>query len=162
MANADDMEDEVSVAPPKKKGGRGMMVAGLAALVLLGAGGYLYTRGHGAQAAVTPPKAPELFLPLDPAFVVNFQDQDATRYLQVGVTAMTHDASAIQAMKDSDPVIRNALVMLFSSQTYAGLSNINGKKKLQAEALEAVRKIVADKTGKPDVDAIYFTSFVMQ
>jgi hypothetical protein len=25
-----------------------------------------------------------------------------------------------------------------------------------------VRKIVADKTGKPDVDALYFTSFVMQ
>lgn len=162
MANADDMEDEVSVAPPKKKGGRAMMFAGIAALVLLGAGGYLYTRGHGAQAAVAPPKAPELFLPLDPAFVVNFQDQDATRYLQVGVTVMTHDASAIQAMKDSDPVIRNALVMLFSNQTYAGLSDINGKKKLQAEALDAVRKIVADKTGKPDVDAIYFTSFVMQ
>jgi flagellar FliL protein len=162
MANADDMEDEVSVAPPKKKGGRAMMFVAIAALVLVGAGGYLYTRGHGAQAAVTPPKAPELFLPLDPAFVVNFQDQDATRYLQVGVTVMTHDASAIQAMKDSDPVIRNALVMLFSNQTYAGLSDINGKKKLQAEALDAVRKIVADKTGKPDVDAIYFTSFVMQ
>ena len=66
------------------------------------------------------------------------------------------------AMKDSDPVIRNALVMLFSSQTYAGLSNTDGKKKLQAQALDAVRKIVADKTGKPDVDALYFTSFVMQ
>ncbi|HKT30479.1 flagellar basal body-associated FliL family protein, partial [Dyella sp.] len=89
MANADDMEDEISVAPPQKKGGRAMMFVAIAALVLVGAGGYLYTRGHGAQAAVTPPKAPELFLPLDPAFVVNFQDQDATRYLQVGVTVMT-------------------------------------------------------------------------
>lgn len=162
MAIAETKEDQAAAAAPKKNGGKAMMFAGIAALVLLCAGGYLYTRGHGAQAAVTPPKPAELFLPLDPAFVVNFQDQDATRYLQVGVTVMTHDPAAVQAMKDSDPVIRNALVMLFSNQTYAGLSDVSGKKKLQAQALDAIRKIVADKIGKPDVDALYFTSFVMQ
>lgn len=163
MANAESIEGEVPVVAAKKKGGKAMMFGAVAVLALLGIGGYLYTRGQGAQAATAQaPKAPELFLPLDPAFVVNFQDQDSTRYLQVGVTVMTHDPVAVQAMKDSDPVIRNALVMLFSSQTYSGLSDIAGKKKLQSEALDAVRKIVADKTGKPDVDALYFTSFVMQ
>ncbi|GAB2563818.1 flagellar basal body-associated FliL family protein [Dyella jejuensis] len=165
MAYAEDVEDEVPVVTPKK-GGKGKWVAiGVVALVLLGAGGYALTRPHAGKAgaeAAEAPKAPEIFLPLDPAFVVNFQDQDATRYLQVGVTVMTHDQTAVQAMKDSDPVIRNALVMLFSSQTYAGLSDTAGKQKLQAEALDAVRKIVADRTGKPDVDALYFTSFVMQ
>lgn len=163
MANA-EIEEEGPVVVAKKKGGRGMMFVGIAVLALLSAGGYLYTRAKGVQpaAAAQAPKTPELFLPLDPAFVVNFQDQDSTRYLQVGVTVMTHNPTAVQAMKESDPVIRNALVMLFSSQTYAGLSDIAGKKKLQTEALEAVRKIVADKTGKPDVEALYFTSFVMQ
>jgi flagellar FliL protein len=164
MANAESLEGEVPVIAARKKGGSKMMFAAIAVLALLGGGAYVYSRGHATRsaAAVQAPKSPELFLPLDPAFVVNFQDQDSTRYLQVGVTVMTHDPSAVQAMKESDPVIRNALVMLFSSQTYAGLSDIAGKKKLQAEALEAVRKIVADKTGKPDVDALYFTSFVMQ
>ena len=165
MANAETVDGNEVAAGTKKKGGI-KMYAGIAVLALLGVGGYLYSRAQHAQptaaAAAVAPKAPELFLPLDPAFVVNFQDQDATRYLQVGVTVMTHDPAAVQAMKESDPVIRNALVMLFSSQTYAGLSDIAGKKKLQAEALEAVRKIVVDKTGKPDVDALYFTSFVMQ
>ncbi|GLQ93750.1 flagellar basal body-associated FliL family protein [Dyella acidisoli] len=163
MANAESLDGN-ETATAKKKGGTKLYI-GIAVVALLGAGGYLYSRGQGAQAnaaTATAPKAPELFLPLDPAFVVNFQDQDSTRYLQVGVTVMTHDPAAVQAMKESDPVIRNALVMLFSSQTYAGLSDIAGKKKLQAEALDAVRKIVADKTGKPDVDALYFTSFVMQ
>jgi flagellar protein FliL len=165
MANAESGQEAVPV--PAKKGGNGlMMVLGVVVLLLLGAVGYLVMQPHGAKAgadaAAQAPKTPELYLPLDPAFVVNFQDQDSTRYLQVGVTLMTHDANAVQAMKDSDPVIRNALVMLFSSQTYAGLSDTAGKKKLQAQALDAVRKIVADKTGKPDVDALYFTSFVMQ
>lgn len=160
MANAESIEGQAPAIAGKKNGGA-MMFGGIAVLALLAAGGYLYSRAQEAPAAATQP-APELFLPLDPAFVVNFQDQDATRYLQVGVTVMTHDPAAVQAMKDSDPVIRNALVMLFSSQTYAGLSDLAGKKKLQAQALDAVRKVVADRTGKPDVDALYFTSFVMQ
>lgn len=164
MANAESIQEEVPKVA-KKGGSRMLMAMGVAVLVLLGGGGYLFAQSHGGKAdAATAgaPKAPELFLPLDPAFVVNFEDQDSTRYLQIGVTVMTHDPVAVQAMKDSDPVIRNALVMLFSSQTYAGLSDTAGKVKLQTEALNAVRKIVADKTGKPDVDALYFTSFVMQ
>ena len=164
MANAESVQEGVPGAA--KKGGNGkLMAVGVAVLILLGGGGYMLTRSQGAKAgtdAAAAPKAPELFLPLDPAFVVNFEDQDSTRYLQIGVTVMTHDPAAVQAMKDSDPVIRNALVMLFSSQSYAGLSDTAGKVKLQAQALDAVRKIVADKTGKPDVDALYFTSFVMQ
>jgi flagellar FliL protein len=165
MASAESGQEAVPVAA-KQSGKRWLIVVGGVVLVLLGGTGYLLTRSHaakaGTEAAAQAAKAPELYLPLDPAFVVNFQDQDSTRYLQVGVTVMTHDPSAVQAMKDSDPVIRNALVMLFSSQTYAGLSDTAGKQKLQAEALDAVRKIVSDKTGKPDVDALYFTSFVMQ
>lgn len=167
MASAESGQEAVP-AVAKKGGSRMMLIVGVVAVALLSGCGYLFMQSRAAKASGTAaaaqaaPKTPELYLPLDPAFVVNFQDQDSTRYLQVGVTLMTHDPNAVQAMKDSDPVIRNALVMLFSSQTYAGLSDIAGKKKLQTEALDAVRKIVADKTGKPDVDALYFTSFVMQ
>jgi len=167
MANADIAEDVAPAAPPtQKKGGKKWMMIGAVALLVLGGGGFVLVHSHGAKAstaAAEAPKAAELFLPLDPAFVVNFADQDSTRYLQVGVTVMTRDPDAIQVMKDSDPVIRNALVMLFSAQTYAGLSDTAGKEKLQAQALDAVRKIVAAKTGKSaDVEALYFTSFVMQ
>ncbi|MGN6383255.1 MAG: flagellar basal body-associated FliL family protein, partial [Dyella sp.] len=130
------------------------------------------SKGHDKPAATATDKEageakpaktqPEYFLPLDPAFVVNFRDDDAMRYLQVGVTLMSHDQSALDTVKGVDPVVRNALVMLFSRQSYAILSDPAGKQKLQAEALEAVRKIVASRTGKPGIDALYFTSFVMQ
>jgi len=53
-------------------------------------------------------------------------------------------------------------VMLFSSQTFDQLSTTAGKQKLQSEALAAIRKIVDDKLGGSGVDALYFTSFVMQ
>ncbi|MGN2247591.1 flagellar basal body-associated protein FliL [Frateuria sp. GZRR35] len=165
--------EQEAVAPAKKK--RSPLVIGLvvALLAVSGACAYLFAaRGHDKPAAaatdkeggvVAPTKTqPEFFLPLDPAFVVNFRDDDAMRYLQVGVTLMSHDQAALDTVKGVDPVVRNALVMLFSRQSYSILSDPAGKQKLQTEALEAVRKIVQARTGKPGIDALYFTSFVMQ
>lgn len=160
------------VASTKKK--RSPLVIGLvvALLAVSGACAYLFmSRGHERPAATATSDAgeavpaktqPEFFLPLDPAFVVNFRDDDAMRYLQVGVTLMSHDQATLDTVKGIDPVVRNALVMLFSRQSYSILSDPAGKQKLQAEALEAVRKIVQARTGKPGIDALYFTSFVMQ
>jgi flagellar protein FliL len=171
MANAESAQVETPVVVAKKNGGKRMMlIVGVVLLVVLGIGGFMLVGQRSVQAKSatgTPATAlavntAAVYLPLDPAFVVNFQDNDATRYLQVGVTVMSHDPAAIQAMKDNDPVIRNALVILFSSQTIAEIGNTAGKQKLQAEALTAVRTIVADKIGKHGVDALYFTSFVMQ
>lgn len=169
MSNA----EQSPVEQPAKKGGAGrgtILVLVFALLVVSAVCGYaLFTlRSHAAGGASpaaeakAEKKGPEVFLAMDPAFVVNFQKAEGLSYLQVGVTLMSHDPAAIQAAKDADPVIRNALVMLFSSQDYAELADTQGKQKLQAKALAAVQKIVQERTGRPGVEALYFTSFVMQ
>jgi flagellar FliL protein len=53
-------------------------------------------------------------------------------------------------------------VSLFSSPEYSIISNTAGRDKLQAQALAAVRKVVQVRLGRPGIDALYFTSFVMQ
>jgi flagellar FliL protein len=162
------IEEQAAVIETAEKGKRRtpLIVGVLVALVLAaGAGAYVLGAGsaHGAQAAGKPAKkGPELYLPLEPAFVVNFRDDQSLRYLQVGVSLMSHEQAALDVAKDADPVIRDALVKLFSRQDYAILSDPAGKQKLQADALAAVRKIVGDRLGRPGIDALYFTSFVMQ
>jgi flagellar FliL protein len=167
-------ESTPNVAPVKKGVSRRWVVILLVVLLLVsGGGGYALfalskqsVRGSAAaqvdDKAVVKAKSPELYLALEPAFVVNFHNEESLSYLQVGVTLMSHDAAAIQAAKDADPVIRNALVLLFSSQDGTEISSTDGKQKLQAKALAAVQKIISDKLGKPGIDALYFTSFVMQ
>jgi flagellar FliL protein len=151
-----------NVAPVVKKKGKAGLLAILAiAVIAIGAGGFFLLHKKGAEEA-KPVHREALYQALEPGFVVNFQDDRALRYLQVGITVMSHDPEAIQAVKDTDPVIRNALVMLFSGQDATTLTDAKGKQRLQAEALAAVQKIVAEKTGKPGIDAVYFTSFVMQ
>jgi flagellar FliL protein len=168
-------EEQEAVAPVVEKKRRSPLVIGLAVALLAVSCvcAYALTAMRGHDKAATPATSkeaqakptttqPEYFLPLDPAFVVNFRDDDSMRYLQVGVTLMSHDQASLDTVKSVDPIVRNALVMLFSRQDYSILSDPTGKQKLQAEALDAVRKIVAARTGKPGVDALYFTSFVMQ
>jgi flagellar FliL protein len=163
---------EAASAGNKSRKKLGIAVALVVVLGCAGAGGWMMMHGNdapatkatgkGGKAAKVADTLPELYLAMEPAFVVNFRDDDAMRYLQVGVSLMSHDQAALNTAKEADPVIRNALLMLFSRQDYAILSDPVGKQKLQAQALEAVRKIVGERLGRPGIDALYFTSFVMQ
>ncbi|WP_036111218.1 MULTISPECIES: flagellar basal body-associated FliL family protein [Luteibacter] len=155
-------------APAKKKGKGKLLIIG--AVIVLAAGGaggwFLMKGGHGktsaADAAAAAKAKPAVYLQLDPAFVVNFQDEAALRFLQVGVNVMSHDPEAIAAAKEADPEIRNALLMLFSAQDVKSLSDVKGKQKLQAAALAEIQRVLKEKIGRPGVDAVYFTSFIMQ
>ena len=103
-----------------------------------------------------------LYLPLDPPFVVNFQDQGQLHYLQVTMEVMARDQETIDAVKLHLPVIRNNLTLMLSSQTVESLATREGKEKIRAETLAEIQKILKEQTGKPGVEAVYFTSFVMQ
>jgi len=105
---------------------------------------------------------PAIYLPIDPAFVVNFASQGKARFLQVTVEVMTRDPLMPDQIKLHMPVIRNNLMLLFSSQSYDGVSTLEGKETLREEALEVVQQILEEETGDPGVEAVYFTSFVMQ
>ena len=164
-----------TAAQPKARG-RGkllLIIVICTAVVLLGAGvgaaWWLTTAKHPAAAAASEPKAapppagPPLFLALDPPFVVNFDAEQAVRFLQVAVQLETRDPATIELLKTNDPIVRNDLLLLFANQRYAQLSTREGKEALRSEALEAVRRVLATAGGRPErLEAVYFTSFVMQ
>lgn len=164
----DEEQAEVVAETPVQQRSRKPLVIGvLVLLVALGGGGYLWQSRRAAHASTAKATAPqehkaELYLPLEPAFVVNFRDDDSLRYLQVGVTLMSHDQDAINVAKAADPVLRDGLVSLFSNQKFTIISDAAGREKLQEQALATVRKIVQARLGRPGIDALYFTSFVMQ
>lgn len=164
-----DEQPEVENGTPAKR--RSPLVIGIVLIVLvcLGGGGYFWQSRHAVPAKAEKAQAPdagkpEIYLALEPAFVVTFRegDGDALRYLQVGVTLMSHDQKAINVAKEADPVVRDGLVSLFSSQKFDVVTETAGREKLQADALASVRKIVQKRLGQPGIDALYFTSFVIQ
>lgn len=139
----------------------GMLLLTLASLAGGGAWYYLRaapTEADAAEAAVKP----ALYRALEPAFVVNLADEDATRYMQAEVIVMTRDPKALEALERHDPLIRNRLLLLFGQQRLADLQSRADKERLQDEALGEVRAILTVETGDAGVEALYFTSLVTQ
>ena len=108
-------------------------------------------------------KLPAQFVGLDPPFVVNFEPGSTARFLQITAQVMTRDPHMKEFLEANNPIIRNDLLLLFGNKQVEEVATQEGKETLRAAALEAVRKIVEAEEGDPEeVEAVYFTSFVMQ
>jgi len=109
------------------------------------------------------PKAPAIYVTLEPPFVVNFPSGKPAKFLQISLEIMTRDVATAQLLKDNNPLLRNDLLMLFGMQEYETIATTEGREALRQLTLEAVRGVVKKEGGTPtEVEAAYFTSFVMQ
>lgn len=158
-----DAQAESPAAPPAKPK-KLLWVVLFLVLAAGGAGGawFIEGRAHGTAPEVPEPQ-PALYYKLDPPFVVNFEAEQLVRFLQVTVEIMSRDPQAIEFLKQHDPVVRNDLLMLLSNQQYTVIATPSGKESLRERALATVRAAAGREGGRPDaIEAIYFTSFVMQ
>lgn len=191
-ADAKEQDDEDNEAPaPAAKGGLKkilILVGSVFLLVGLSVGGTMFFTGalsaqdegeEEATAEAKPDKKKKktaksgkkakdeknktvFYLPLDPPFVVNFLDQGNLRYLQVSMEVMTHEQPMVEEIKKHMPAIRNNLLLLLSGQTFDSVGNRDGRENVRAGALSEIQKIMQAQTGKPAIEAVYFTSYVMQ
>ena len=106
--------------------------------------------------------APAMYFPIKPAFIVNFPSRGRQRYLQVDVTVLTRDMEVFNAMQTHSPLIKNRLVMLFGGEVYDELQTDEGKELLRQKARDALQEIMQQEIGKPGVEEVLFTNFVMQ
>jgi len=97
-----------------------------------------------------------------PAFVVNFEDKGKLRFLQIDLSVATKLPSVIDALTTHEPVIRNNLVLLYSSKTAVELNSLEGKESLRKQTRESIQKIMMENIGKPGIDEVFFTGFVVQ
>ncbi|MGD9598627.1 MAG: flagellar basal body-associated protein FliL [Steroidobacteraceae bacterium] len=162
MAEATAPQATPVAAPPKKS--KMLLWIALVVVIAGAAAAYFLLQGKGEHAAVETPKpAPALYYKLDPAFVVNFEAEQLVRFLQVTVELMTRDIATLDFVKQHDPVIRNDLLLMLSNQQYSVLATAKGKEELRTRALAVARTALAREGGDArQLEAVYFTSFVMQ
>jgi flagellar FliL protein len=117
---------------------------------------------EAAEAVVEEEKLPATYHALDPVFVVNLPPGGKAKMLQVSIQAMAREPDLIEFLKLNDPMVRHTLLALFGAQEGDKLRDRKGKEALQKAALDAINKIVKEQGGPGEVEAIFFTSFVMQ
>lgn len=170
-----------SSAAPAAAGPRSPLLPVLAAAVLssvMAAGAVWFIAGHRPAPAAAPAegetraaghdapaparKGTAIYLPLSPAFTVNLADPDGSHFLQVDMEVMARDSAALDAVKQNMPQIRNALLMLLGQLRLHDLGSREAKEVLQKQVVAEIGKVVTAETGKPGVESVFFTSFVVQ
>ena len=106
--------------------------------------------------------APAMYYAFDPPFIVNFDDDQAVRFLQLQMQALAREQAVLDALKLHEPLVRNNLLMLMNGRDYKSLMDRDGKEKLRQECLKEIQRILTKETGKPGVEDLLFTSFVVQ
>ncbi|WP_448506853.1 flagellar basal body-associated FliL family protein [Immundisolibacter sp.] len=152
-------------------GKKSLLMIGGGALVLvavsIGATVFLVGGEHakpaaGEQATAKKVESPAVYTPLEPPFVVNFEDDGAIRFLQVSIEVLTRDPKVTEAVKLHMPAIRDQLIVLLSGADYATLASREGKDTLRKQSLDTLKTILKAQ-GAPDaIEGLYFTNFVMQ
>ena len=112
--------------------------------------------------AAAAPKLPAVYFPLKPAIIVNYQSRGRQRYVQAEVTLKMREPDVVEAVELHMPMIRNSLVMLLSGQIFEDLQTPEGKELLRQQALSEIQRLIEIEIGKPGVEQVLFTNFVMQ
>ena len=155
----------------KKKRLKLIMVVAVALLVSVGlsaAGTWFFLskdrpqQEEGTIQPIAQAKQQALYESLEPAFVVNFQTEGRTRYMQVSLALMARDEQQLAMLRSHMPALRNQLVMLFSSQDFAQLNTPLGLDMLKQKVTATVQELAVREVGVPVVEQVLFTNFVMQ
>ncbi len=165
------MAEAIDAGAPVAGGSNKKLIIIIAALVVVliggGVGGFLMMGKADAPPAdgaadAAPEITESIYIDLKPEFVINFRDShDRAKFLKAEMSVASKDSDMEEAVTRHMPAIRNALVLLLSRQIYDDLVPHEGKEALRLQALAEVQAVLEAQIGKPGVDDLYFSNFVM-
>jgi len=118
--------------------------------------------GHGSSAGTKSAGgqggsgAPTL-VPLTP-FIVNLSGDQGQRYLRLVAQVEARGELSKDELEKHLPEVRNRLIFLLSSKTFADIGSTQGKYDLQAE----ITKNINETLDGPFIKKTYFTEFIVQ
>lgn len=106
--------------------------------------------------------APVVYTAMQPALVVNVNDNERVRHMQVSIQLKLRTKAMEQYIQQYNPALRHELIMLLSDQPVKKLTSAEGKIALRDEALSALQKVMKEHIKVPAIEAVYFTEMVIQ
>lgn len=169
MADEKESESEDLDLGSGKSSKLKLIILIVAVLVLVGGGAAAYflltgeetPEGEQVEEEVVEEKLPAIYHALDPVFVVNLDGRP--KLMQLGIQLRLRSPELDEFLTLNDPMIRHHILNILSIQEGKKLqADRAAKEQLQADLLTEVNKIVKDNDGPEEVEALFFTSFVLQ
>ncbi len=170
MAN-DKTDEDLDLGEEKSGKSKLLIIVAAVALLLVGGGVAAYfllfsgdesepTEAGQISEEAQPEQGPVQYQALDPAFVVTLPGKPSL--LQVGVSVRFSGDRLAEFITHNDPMIRHNLLNLLSTVDAKSLKQRSAKESLQKHMLDELNRVLKDLRAPGQVDALYFTSFVMQ
>ncbi len=104
-----------------------------------------------------------IYVPIIPAFVVNYGGQGKLKYIKLEVSLRVQDTLSSNSVRHHMPLIRDYLVREFSRLDDIDVDTQQGKELVRIAALEGVQALVAEEEGEDvEITGLYFNNFVVQ
>jgi flagellar FliL protein len=113
--------------------------------------------GHGAEGGAAGEHASSSIRPLEP-FLANLADENANRYLKATIQVEFANAEPPPAFEGRMPQIRDAVLTLLTSRTFADIRTPSGKEDLRDDLVDRLNHVLQSSS----VKAVYFTEFIVQ
>jgi len=113
--------------------------------------------GHGGDSGKGHGSGDHVLVPLAP-FIVNLSGDQGQRYLRLVAQVEVRGELSKAEIEKRLPEVRNRLLFLLSSKTYAEIGSIQGKYDLQAD----ITRNINETLDGPFVRKTYFTEFIVQ
>ena len=136
--------------------------AGAAAFFLLGGDDEEVIDEEMVEEMIAEPDIPAQYVKLKPEFVVSFQVGTRQRFVQTSIEVMTRQQSIVDALELHEPMVRNEVIRIISSQDFTELRTGDGRLALQALLKTSLVEIMQTEVGSDGIEAVLFTNFVMQ
>ncbi len=95
-----------------------------------------------------------------PSLVANLAS--GGKYIRCDVQLMTNDELFLDELNLHGPAIRHSLLLLLSEQDGKSIKSPSGKEALRKKALSTLGKLMQELSGKNELKALFFTTFLVQ
>lgn len=165
-------EEELGTEAPKGK--KKLLIIIIAAVVLLAGGGgaaFFMMGSSGDEAAtdaeqktekVAAPTDPVSYVNIAQPFVFNVTGDAKDRLVQIKVQLMVRGSQNESLARYHSPLVESSLLATFASATVEQLRTPNGRIELRDKATEDIKAALNQAVGKPVIEKVLFTDFVMQ
>ncbi|EHU8075112.1 flagellar basal body-associated protein FliL [Vibrio cholerae] len=165
-------EEDLGTEAPKGK--KKLLIIIIAAVVLLAGGGgavfFMMGSGGDEAAADAEQKTEQVAAPTDPVsyvniaqpFVFNVTGDAKDRLVQIKVQLMVRGSENENLARYHSPLVESSLLATFASATVEQLRTPNGRIELRDKATDDIKAALNQAVGKPVIEKVLFTDFVMQ
>jgi flagellar FliL protein len=177
MASEEDLDLNPEEEEEVSGGGKKKLIIIIAAVLILGGAAAAFFLMGGDETEVSEEvtdeiiaeeevaaegKAEAIYVSIPSGILAQIQSGKNKMTLQVQIDMLIRNAADKDQLVKHMPVIENDLLLYFSSASAADLKTPEGKKKLREGSLKIIQDIMQQQTGKPIVESVLFTGFVMQ